>query len=74
MNDSTASIISENEIIDFQMVYTLHTFVATLDGQVCTEKNDKLKLLDDSNSYWWLIRCVKSSEVGYIPAESIEVL
>lgn len=29
-------------------------------------------MLDDSNSYWWLIRDLKTSEVGYIPAENIE--
>ncbi|CEP10428.1 hypothetical protein [Parasitella parasitica] len=31
-----------------------------------------MTLLDDSNSYWWLIRALKASEVGYIPAENIE--
>lgn len=55
------------------IVYALHTFVATLDGQICVLKGDILTLLDDSNSYWWLVRCVKTLEVGYIPAENIEV-
>ena len=55
------------------LVYALHTFVATLEGQVCVLKGDSLQLLDDSNSYWWLVRCVKTEEVGYIPAENIEV-
>ncbi|KAI9248458.1 hypothetical protein EDC94DRAFT_528302 [Helicostylum pulchrum] len=31
-----------------------------------------MTLLDDTNSYWWLIRALKASEVGYIPAENIE--
>ncbi|KAJ3096733.1 hypothetical protein HK100_005502 [Physocladia obscura] len=50
--------------IDYALVYALHSFVATLEGQVCVLKGDPLALLDDSNSYWWLI--------GYIPAENIE--
>ncbi|KAK6981226.1 heat shock protein [Favolaschia claudopus] len=28
--------------------------------------------MDDSNSYWWLVRVLKTQEVGYIPAENIE--
>ena len=55
------------------IVYALHTFVANLEGQVCVLKGDSLVLLDDTNSYWWLVRCIKTAEVGYIPAENIEV-
>ncbi|KAJ3229644.1 hypothetical protein HDU78_008910, partial [Chytriomyces hyalinus] len=35
-------------------------------------KGDNLKLLDDTNCYWWLVKCVKMEEIGYIPAENIE--
>ena len=35
-------------------------------------KGDSLLLLDDANSYWWLIRVLKTEDVGYIPAENIE--
>jgi hypothetical protein len=31
-----------------------------------------LLLLDDANSYWWLVRVLKTEDVGYIPAENIE--
>ncbi|ORY46973.1 hypothetical protein BCR33DRAFT_715363 [Rhizoclosmatium globosum] len=58
--------------IDYVLVYALHSFVATLEGQVCVLKGDPLALLDDSNSYWWLVRCCKTDEIGYIPAENIE--
>ncbi|KAI8619224.1 hypothetical protein BC830DRAFT_810494 [Chytriomyces sp. MP71] len=58
--------------IDYSLVYALHSFVANLEGQVCVLKGDPLALLDDSNSYWWLVRCCKTEEVGYIPAENIE--
>ncbi|KAJ1555564.1 hypothetical protein HK405_000361, partial [Cladochytrium tenue] len=61
-----------NEPIDYGLVYALHTFVANLDGQVCVLKGDALDLMDDSNSYWWLVKCIKTEEIGYIPAENIE--
>lgn len=67
---SSPSIPDEN--INFDLVYALHTFVATVDGQATVQKGDHLVLLDDSNSYWWLVRVMASQEVGYIPAENIE--
>ncbi|KAI7903319.1 uncharacterized protein BX663DRAFT_542793 [Cokeromyces recurvatus] len=76
-DDTKDSICSEassipDENIDFNLVYALHTFVATIDGQTSVVKGDSMVLLDDSNSYWWLIKALKTSEVGYIPAENIE--
>lgn len=71
MYSSSSSIPDEN--INFDLVYALHTFVATVDGQASVVKGDAMTLLDDTNSYWWLIRALKASEVGYIPAENIEV-
>lgn len=71
MYSSSSSIPDEN--INFDLVYALHTFVATVDGQASVVKGDAMTLLDDSNSYWWLVRALKTSEVGYIPAENIEV-
>lgn len=35
-------------------------------------KGDSLLLLDDANSYWWLVRVLKTEDVGYIPAENVE--
>ena len=67
---SSPSIPDEN--INFDLVYALHTFIATVEGQATVHKGDNLILLDDSNSYWWLVRVVTSHEVGYIPAENIE--
>ncbi|KAI7886256.1 hypothetical protein K492DRAFT_122695, partial [Lichtheimia hyalospora FSU 10163] len=67
---SSPSIPDEN--INFDLVYALHTFVATVEGQASVFKGDALTLLDDSNSYWWLVSVLKTSEVGYIPAENIE--
>ncbi|RKP02491.1 hypothetical protein CXG81DRAFT_7542, partial [Caulochytrium protostelioides] len=60
------------EAIDFSLVYALHTFIANLEGQVCVMKGDALLLLDDANAYWWLVKCIKTEEIGYIPAENVE--
>jgi hypothetical protein len=80
--------LREIEDIDFEFVYALHTFVATVEGQANATKGDTMVLLDDSNSYWWLVRVVKDgsigmhdsiqmvssliSIIGYLPAEHIE--
>lgn len=53
-----------SEDIDFEFVYALHTFVATVEGQANATKGDTMVLLDDSNSYWWLVRVVKDSSIG----------
>lgn len=52
------------EDIDFEFVYALHNFVATVDGQANAAKGDTMVLLDDSNSYWWLVRIVKDGSIG----------
>jgi hypothetical protein len=78
--------LQEVEDIDFEFVYALHNFVATVEGQANAAKGDTMVLLDDSNSYWWLVRVVKDSTIGwysasggpkltspgYLPAEHIE--
>ena len=56
--------LREAEEIDFDFVYALHTFVATVEGQANATKGDNMVLLDDSNSYWWLVRVVKDSSIG----------
>ncbi|KAJ1554197.1 hypothetical protein HK096_004616 [Nowakowskiella sp. JEL0078] len=68
----TSETVDQDEEIDYDLVYALHTFVANLEGQVCVLKGDSLELLDDSNSYWWLVKCIKTDEIGYIPAENVE--
>ncbi|KAF2126664.1 hypothetical protein P153DRAFT_369334 [Dothidotthia symphoricarpi CBS 119687] len=73
MRDQISSSPSiDDEDIDFEFVYALHTFVATVEGQANATKGDTMVLLDDSNSYWWLVRVVKDSSIGYLPAEHIE--
>lgn len=70
--DGSSSLSIPNESIDFDLVYALHSFAATVEGQANVVKGDSLFLMDDSNSYWWLVRVLNTQEVGYIPAENIE--
>ena len=56
--------LREIEDIDFEFVYALHTFAATVEGQANATKGDTMVLLDDSNSYWWLVRVVKDQSIG----------
>ncbi|KAI8851505.1 hypothetical protein BC829DRAFT_118171 [Chytridium lagenaria] len=72
MIEPASPMMELDETIDYSLVYALHTFVANLEGQVCVLKGDSLELLDDSNSYWWLVKCIKTDEIGYIPAENVE--
>lgn len=46
------------------MVYALHTFNATVEGQANAAKGEHMVLLDDSNSYWWLVRIVRDNSIG----------
>lgn len=71
-DDRSSSLSIPNESIDFDLVYSLHSFAATVEGQANVVKGDRLVLIDDSNSYWWLVRVLKTQEIGYIPAENIE--
>jgi hypothetical protein len=56
--------LRDTEDIDFEFVYALHTFIATVEGQANATKGDTMVLLDDSNSYWWLVRVVKDNSIG----------
>lgn len=60
--------LHDTEDIDFELVYALHTFIATVEGQANATKGDAMVLLDDSNSYWWLVRVVKDSSIGELPS------
>lgn len=59
--------LREIEDIDFEFVYALHTFVATVEGQANATKGETMVLLDDSNSYWWLVRVGKDGSIGEYP-------
>ncbi|KAI9591118.1 hypothetical protein BDF19DRAFT_389790, partial [Syncephalis fuscata] len=61
-----------DEDISFDHVYALYRFDATQEGQLTVRRDTRLQLLDDSNTYWWLVRTEDDGAVGYIPAENIE--
>lgn len=63
--------LQDIEDIDFEFVYALHTFVATVEGQANATKGDTMVLLDDSNSYWWLVRVVKDSSIGMLCSKNV---
>ncbi len=69
--DTGSELSIPDENINFDLVYALHTFTATVEGQASVVRGDALTLLDDSNSYWWLVKVLKTAEVGYIPAENV---
>ncbi|KAG0258380.1 hypothetical protein DFQ27_004668 [Actinomortierella ambigua] len=71
-DDESETISLTEDDIDFDLVYALHTFVATQEGQASVVRNDPLMLLEDTNVYWWLVRVLKTGVIGYIPAENIE--
>lgn len=56
--------LTYSEDIDFEFVYALHSFTATVEGQANATKGETMVLLDDSNSYWWLVRVEKDSSIG----------
>lgn len=60
--------LQDAEDINFDFVYALHGFPATVDGQANASKGDTMVLLDDRNSYWWLVRIVKDSSIGEFPS------
>ncbi|KAK7751624.1 protein phosphatase regulator [Diatrype stigma] len=64
--------LQDAEDIDFEFVYALHTFVATVEGQANATKGDTMVLLDDSNSYWWLVRVVKDSSIATMLGDQAE--
>ncbi|KAJ2686732.1 protein phosphatase regulator [Coemansia spiralis] len=69
-NESVSSLLDED--VDFGHVYALFHFPQMVDGQVTVQEGEKLTLLDDSNSYWWLVQNLRDNQMGYIPADNIE--
>jgi hypothetical protein len=49
------------------------SFNATLEGQISISTNDSLLLLNDENKLWWYVKNLNTDEVGYVPAEYVEV-
>ncbi|PVU93210.1 hypothetical protein BB561_003405 [Smittium simulii] len=76
-DDSSIDDVSQEnaileEEIDYDAIYALYDFVAMVQGQVSAKQGEKLSLLDDSNTYWWLTQVHSTNQIGYIPADNIE--
>jgi hypothetical protein len=57
-----------------QNTYTaMAMFKASLDGQITISPNDPLQLLNHQNKMWWYVKNLNTQEVGYVPAEYVEV-
>ncbi|KAJ1733129.1 hypothetical protein LPJ61_001712 [Coemansia biformis] len=69
-NESMSSLVDED--VEDGYVYALFHFPQMVDGQITVEEGEKLTLLDDSNSYWWLVQSLRDNRMGYIPADNIE--
>ncbi|KAJ2788097.1 protein phosphatase regulator [Coemansia interrupta] len=69
-NESISSLLDED--VDFNYVYAMFHFPQMVEGQVTVDEGEKLTLLDDSNSYWWLVQNLRDNQMGYIPADNIE--
>ncbi|KAJ2555089.1 protein phosphatase regulator [Coemansia sp. RSA 1933] len=69
-NESDSSLVDED--VDDDYVYALFHFPQMVEGQVTVDEGEKLTLLDDSNSYWWLVQNLRDNQMGYIPADNIE--
>ncbi|KAJ2806602.1 hypothetical protein H4R21_000796 [Coemansia helicoidea] len=69
-NESVSSLVDED--VEDGYVYALFHFPQMVDGQITVEEGEKLTLLDDSNSYWWLVQSLRDNRMGYIPADNIE--
>ncbi|KAJ2384843.1 protein phosphatase regulator, partial [Coemansia sp. RSA 2603] len=69
-NESISSLVDED--VDFNYVYAMFHFPQMVEGQVTVDEGEKLTLLDDSNSYWWLVQNLRDNQMGYIPADNIE--
>ncbi|PVU96681.1 hypothetical protein BB559_002285 [Furculomyces boomerangus] len=72
MDDAASETSLIDEDVDYDCVYALFDFLAMVEGQVTVKQGDRLSLLDDSNSYWWLIQVLKDNQIGYIPADNVE--
>ncbi|KAJ1911839.1 protein phosphatase regulator [Mycoemilia scoparia] len=69
--ESITSLVDED--VDFDFVYALFEFPAMVEGQVTVHQGEKMVLLDDSNAYWWLVQLVSNDEIGFIPADNVEM-
>lgn len=58
--------------LDPTKLYALYDFSGPDPSHLPLLKNDSVLLLNDSDSYWWLVRKVDNNRIGFAPAEILE--
>ncbi|ODV85829.1 hypothetical protein CANARDRAFT_180982, partial [[Candida] arabinofermentans NRRL YB-2248] len=58
--------------LDPNKLYALYDFSGPDPSHLELHKDDSVELLNDSDSYWWLVRKIENLEVGFAPAEILE--
>lgn len=58
--------------LDPNKLYALYDFSGPDSSQVELSKDDAVQLLNDSDSFWWLVRRTGDGTVGFAPAEILE--
>ncbi|KAH3670450.1 hypothetical protein OGAPHI_000965 [Ogataea philodendri] len=58
--------------LDPNKLYALYDFSGPDPSHLELSKDDSVVLLNDSDSYWWLVRRNSDKEVGFAPAEILE--
>lgn len=58
--------------LDPTKLYALYDFSGPDPSHLPLLKNESVLLLNDSDSYWWLVRKVNNNRIGFAPAEILE--
>ena len=58
--------------LDPTKLYALYDFSGPDPSHLPLLKNESVLLLNDSDSYWWLVRKVDNNRIGFAPAEILE--
>lgn len=58
--------------LDPSKLYALYDFTGPDPSHLPLLKNDSVHLLNDSDSYWWLVKRDDNNRIGFAPAEILE--
>lgn len=58
--------------LDPSKLYALYDFNGPDSSHIELLKDDSVELLNDTDSYWWLVRRMRDGRVGFAPAEILE--
>ncbi|CCE61505.1 hypothetical protein TPHA_0A04310 [Tetrapisispora phaffii CBS 4417] len=58
--------------LDPEKLYALYTFDGPDPSHCKLEQDEACVLLNDQDSYWWLVRKCKDNKIGFAPAEILE--